>query len=117
VVPIDHNRYEDPKYVQTAAGIGYIAALEALNTVIVLPDIEKDEPNSIDAYRDAVHSRIKSNQKANMANLNTAYENLHILAYYRRGVGVHQMVKEGLQAVKYLIDLAESQPDAQAARS
>ncbi|MFZ8832952.1 MAG: hypothetical protein ACO2O5_01915 [Candidatus Caldipriscus sp.] len=37
-----------------------------------------------------------------MANLITAYQNLHIFAYYRGGVGV-QMIKEGIKSVEEII--------------
>jgi hypothetical protein len=57
-------------------------------------------PTSIQEYMSAV-KKIPRNGKL-MANLITAYQNLHIFAYYRGGVGV-QMIKEGIRSVEEII--------------
>jgi hypothetical protein len=53
---------------------------------------------------DAVR-KIPKNGKL-MANLITAYQNLHVFAYYRGGVGV-EMIKEGLKSVEEIIKILE----------
>jgi Domain of unknown function (DUF5618) len=108
-VLIEDNRYQDAKYVQTAAAVAYLAALEAVNAVAPVAGNHSREAESIEEYQDAVR-KLKSQSRHMLNYLNTAYENLHILAYYRRGTSV-SMVKDGLQAVKQMIAIAEDLPD------
>jgi Domain of unknown function (DUF5618) len=111
-VAIEYNTYADPKYVQTAAGIAYLGALEAISAMVNQPLERPEEPTSIDGYREAVR-KLTYHPKAIMAYLNVAYDNLHIAAYYRRATSVG-LVKDGLAAVKNLIDLAEEMPPGKA---
>ncbi len=46
-------------------------------------------------------------KKALMNNLITAYQNLHLLGYYRGGVSV-PTIKSGFKAVNTLIEMVES---------
>jgi len=103
---IEYNRiYKDPKATREAAGIAYLAALLAIDGYLISKGTSPDKlPTSIQGYMDAV-KKIPRNGKL-MANLITAYQNLHILAYYRGGVGV-EMIKEGLKSVEEIIKILE----------
>jgi hypothetical protein len=97
--------YKDPKATREAAGIAYLAALLAIDGYLISKGIPKDKlPTSIDGYMDAVR-KIPRNGKL-MANLITAYQNLHILAYYRGGVNV-DMIKAGIKSVEEIINILE----------
>jgi hypothetical protein len=97
--------YKDPKATREAAGIAYLAALLAIDGYLISKGTPKDKlPTSIDGYMDAVR-KIPRNGKL-MANLITAYQNLHILAYYRGGVNV-DMIKAGLKSVEEIINILE----------
>src|SRR3989338_5156355 len=86
--PIEYGRYSDSKYVREAAGIGYLAALKALDVYFVSKGIDKKKlPTSIDGYFDFIRKYIPLNGKLYSA-MNIAYENLHILAYYRGGTAI-----------------------------
>jgi hypothetical protein len=97
--------YKDPKATREAAEIAYLAALLAIDGYLISKGIPKDKlPTSIDGYTDAVR-KIPRNGKL-MANLITAYQNLHILAYYRGGVNV-DMIKAGIKSVEEIINILE----------
>jgi hypothetical protein len=99
---IEYGRiYKDPKITREAAGIAYLAALMAIDGYLLSMGVPPDKlPASIEEYMSAV-KKIPRNGKL-MANLITAYQNLHIFAYYRGGVGV-QMIKEGIKSVEEII--------------
>jgi hypothetical protein len=99
---IEYGRiYKDPKITREAAGIAYLAALMAIDGYLLSMGVPPDKlPTSIQEYMNAVE-KIPRNGKL-MANLITAYQNLHIFAYYRGGVGV-QMIKEGIKSVEEII--------------
>jgi hypothetical protein len=97
--------YKDPKATREAAGIAYLAALLAIDGYLISKGTPKDKlPTSIDGYMDAIR-KIPRNGKL-MANLITAYQNLHILAYYRGGVNV-DMIKAGIKSVEEIINILE----------
>jgi hypothetical protein len=97
--------YKDSKATREAAGIAYLAALLAIDGYLISKGTPKDKlPTSIDGYMDAIR-KIPRNGKL-MANLITAYQNLHILAYYRGGVNV-DMIKAGLKSVEEIINILE----------
>jgi hypothetical protein len=97
--------YKDPKATREAAGIAYLAALLAIDGYLISKGTPKDKlPTSIDGYMDAVR-KIPRNGKL-MANLITAYQNLHVFAYYRGGVNV-DMIKAGLKSVEEIINILE----------
>ena len=97
--------YKDPKATREAAGIAYLAALLAIGGYLISKGTPKDKlPTSKDGYMDAVR-KIPRNGKL-MANLITAYQNLHIFAYYRGGVNV-DMIKAGLKSVEEIINILE----------
>jgi len=103
---IEYGRiYKDPKITREAAGIAYLAALMAIDGYLLSMGVPPDKlPTSIQEYMSAV-KKIPRNGKL-MANLITAYQNLHIFAYYRGGVGV-QMIKEGIKSVEEIIRILE----------
>jgi hypothetical protein len=103
---IEYGRiYKDPKITREAAGIAYLAALMAIDGYLLSMGVPPDKlPTSIEEYVSAV-KKIPRNGKL-MANLITAYQNLHIFAYYRGGVGV-QMIKEGIKSVEEIIRILE----------
>ena len=104
--PIEYGRYTDSKYVSSGAGIAYLAALRAIDAYLISRDFPKDKlPKSIDGYFDTIHKKIPLNGKLSAA-LTIVYENLHILAYYRRGTDV-KMVKSGLENVMKIITMME----------
>jgi hypothetical protein len=97
--------YKDPKATREAAGIAYLAALLAIDGYLISKGTPKDKlPTSIDGYMDAVR-KIPRNGKL-MANLITAYQNLHVFAYYLGGVNV-DMIKAGLKSVEEIINILE----------
>lgn len=111
-VPVEDNRYQDDKYVRNAAGIAYLAPLKAIDGFYLGKKQNDDKmPESIEHYREIVRKH-HPNARRILNLLDTAYENLHILAYYRGGTGVN-MVKEGLTAAKTIIE--ELAPEVPAA--
>jgi len=103
-IPIENNIYKDAKYVKEAAGIAYLSALTAIDGYLIWKGIEGDKlPASFEGYWAAVHKNIPLNGKLHDS-LTVVYQNLHILAYYRGGVGV-EMVKEGFSNAKKIIDM------------
>jgi hypothetical protein len=105
-VPVENNRYQDDKYVRTAAGIAYLAPLKAIDGYYLGKKRSDDKmPESIEHYREIVRKH-HPNSRRILDLLDTVYENLHILAYYRGGTAV-KMVKEGLDSVKTIIDEME----------
>jgi hypothetical protein len=97
--------YKDPKATREAAGIAYLAALLAIDGYLISKGTPKDKlPTSIDGYMDAIR-KIPRNGKL-MANLITAYQNLHVFAYYRGGVNV-DMIKAGIKSVEEIINILE----------
>lgn len=103
-VPVEYGRYTDSKYVSEAAGMAYLAALRAIDSYLLDKGVNHDQlPKSIKGYWAALDKYIPLNGKL-AASLDTVYENLHIFAYYRSGVGV-EMVKEGFANAKKIIDM------------
>ena len=100
--PIEYGAYKDKKYVKEASAMGYIAALTAIDGWLLSTGTSKDKlPTSIEGYEKDLR-KIPHNGKL-MTALNIVYENLHLLGYYRGGVGV-EMIKEGFQKAKLIID-------------
>lgn len=100
--PIEFGAYKKAKYVKEAAGMCYLAALQAIDSYLLANGRSPDKlPASIEEYREALKI-VPHNGKLKVA-LRVVYENLHILAYYRGGVGVN-MIKEGFMRAKEIID-------------
>lgn len=100
---IEYNRYLDAKPVQESAGVAYLAMLKAIDGFLIENGVSADElPTSVTEYQKALKKFSARNGKV-MAAFNTAYENLHIFAYCRRGLGV-KLVKEGFDRVKFVIE-------------
>ena len=102
--PVDYGRYQDPKYVSEAAGIGYLAALKAINGYLIVKKgySKKELPTSIEAYRKEV-KKIPHNGKLLNA-LIDVYDILHIGAYYHELENT-DVIKVGFKRVKEIIDL------------
>ncbi len=96
--------YHDSKYVREAAGIAYLAALKAIDSYLLRKGVKVDDlPDSIEEYRLLINKKIPLNGKL-MAALKVAYENLHLLAYYRGGTSVG-MIKAGFDNCRKIIDM------------
>jgi len=102
--PIEYGIYTDSKYVREAAGIAYLAALKALDVFFISKGMKKAElPQSIEEYQTFIKKKILLNGKLNSA-LTIVYQNLHIFAYYRGGIGM-EMVKEGFDNARKVIEM------------
>lgn len=107
-VEIEYDVYQDDKPVREASGIGYLAALKAIDAYLFAKGYIEESPESIIDYQNKIKSiRDSQMKKALMNNLILAYQNLHLLGYYRGGVGV-KMIKNGFEAVNNLIKFVES---------
>ncbi|OFY70689.1 MAG: hypothetical protein A3G23_08200 [Bacteroidetes bacterium RIFCSPLOWO2_12_FULL_37_12] len=104
--PIEYERYTDPKYVSEAAGIGYLAALKAINGYLVEKGVSSSNlPSSIEGYWDAVNKYIPINGRLH-ASLSIVYKIIHIGAYYRELDSV-VAIKEGFAHIKKIIEMME----------
>lgn len=97
--PVRFGAYEDSKYVREASAMAYLAALRAFDGYLWSGD---KLPASIDECYAALRT-IPHNGKLKNA-LTVVYQNLHILAYYRGGVG-EKMVKEGFLRAREIMDM------------
>jgi Domain of unknown function (DUF5618) len=104
---VDGHFYADPKYVQTACGIGYLGALEALDAVIAPPS-GKNKAESIEAYYAGIQ-QLNSQQRQLYNELHTAYELLHIGGYYRK-LNHAPSIKNGFDSIKRIIEIVETLP-------
>jgi len=100
-------RYTGAKYVSEAAGIAYLAALKAIDGYLVeKKKVDEDQlPASINEYRSAIQKNIPLNGKLSSA-LNSAYENLHLFAYYKGGTEKN-MVRAGIENVERIIKMMD----------
>lgn len=97
--------YEDSKYIREGSGIGYLAALKAIDGWLLGKGTDPDKlPKSIEEYW-AVRKKIPHNGKFS-ENLTLAYQNLHRGGYYEGWIDV-QFIKNGLEAVKEIIEMLE----------
>ncbi len=104
-VKIECGRYTDTKYVKEASAMAYLAGLKAIDAYLLGRGTPPDKlPTSIQEYFEAI-SKIPKNGKLK-AYLSTAYENLHIFAYYRGGVSV-DMIKAGIKGVEEIIKILD----------
>ena len=102
--PVEYGRYTDRKYVSEAAGIAYLAALRAIDAYLLNKGIpEKQLPKSIEGYWSFIKQHITLNGKLS-ASLRIVYEDLHLGAYYRGFTSIN-VIKDGLQNVKKIIDM------------
>ena len=94
--------YKDEKCVKEACGIGYLATLRAIDAYLLSKGTLPDKlPTSIQEYEREL-KKVPHNGKV-MTSMRIVYENLHILGYYRGGVGTG-MIKEGFRHAKTIID-------------
>jgi hypothetical protein len=104
-IKIEYGRYTDTKYVREASAMAYLAGLKAIDAYLLGRGTSPDKlPTSIQEYFGAI-SKIPKNDKLK-AYLSTAYENLHIFAYYCVGVSV-DMIKAGIKSVEEIIKMLE----------
>jgi len=104
--PIEYGRYTDRKYVSEAAGNAYLAALRAIDAYLLEKGVLNNHlPKSMEGYWKAVKEKIPLNGKLS-ASLNIVYEDLHLGAYYRGFTSVN-VIKDGLQHVKKIIDMID----------
>jgi len=97
---IKDNSYVDVKYVRTASGTAYNAALIAVDEYLRLREGAKyTKPKSIDEYR----SRIVKHNKKMLSLLNDVYDQLHLAGYYH-GTPSLNTIKLGLANTKSLIE-------------
>jgi len=102
--PVEYGRYTDRKYVSEAAGIAYLATLRAIDAYLLNKGIpEKQLPKSIEGYWSFIKQHIPLNGKLS-ASLRIVYEDLHLGAYYRGFTSIN-VIKDGLQNVKKIIDM------------
>jgi len=100
---VEYNRYQDPKPVHEATGMGYIAVLKALDGFLLSQGVSPDKlPTSVIEYNKALTRYSQRNGKL-LAAFYTVYENLHIFGYYKGGLNV-QMVKSGFEAARFIIE-------------
>ena len=98
--------YEDAKYIREGSGIAYLAALKAIDGWLLGKGEQPDKlPKSIEEYW-AVRKKIPYDGKFS-DNLVLAYQNLHIGGYYQGLISV-STIKEGLKAVRDIIELLEN---------
>ena len=75
------NIYYDPKYVKTACGTAYSGLLVALDGFLILKGLHKPTGKvrkSIEYYQ----RNLTGENKKMLAQLNIAYQNLHLFGYY-----------------------------------
>lgn len=100
--PVEFGIYKEPKYVKEASAVGYLAALRAIDSYLLVRGIAPEKlPTSIEEYQKHLR-KIPHNGKL-LAALTVVYQNLHIFAYYRGGVDV-EMVKSGLARAEELVE-------------
>ncbi|MEW6687240.1 MAG: DUF5618 family protein [Candidatus Edwardsbacteria bacterium] len=100
---IEYGIYKDEKPVREACGLGYLAALQAIDGFLLQMGLTKDKlPTSIDGYQSALKKYAARDGKV-MAALTVVYQNLHILGYYRGGVDV-EMIKSGFEKARFVIE-------------
>jgi hypothetical protein len=88
--------------VKEACGLGYLAPLRAIDGYLLATGTPWDKlPTSIIEVEKALQ-KIPRNGKL-IAAMTIVYQNLHILGYYRGGIGV-EMIKEGFKHAKFIID-------------
>jgi hypothetical protein len=103
--PVEYGLYTDSKYVREGSGIGYLAALVAMDAYLISKGWRNDElPKSIDDYWVAKRS-IPHNGKFT-AHLTRVYQNLHRAGYYD-GVQDTETIKSGLHSVDEIIKMLE----------
>ncbi|MEW6103910.1 MAG: DUF5618 family protein [bacterium] len=98
---IEYGIYKDAKCVKEACGLGYLAPLKAIDGYLLSIGAPDKLPTSIIEIERALQ-KIPRNGKL-MAAMTVVYQNLHILGYYRGGIGV-EMIKEGFKSAKLIID-------------
>jgi hypothetical protein len=104
--PIEHNRYQDTKYVREASGIAYLSALRAFDAYLLKKGIHYDHlPKSYEAYWAAKEKHIPLNGKLSDA-FGLVYENLHLFGYYQ-GASSVDLIKVGFERCKMIIEMLE----------
>ncbi|MEO5674702.1 MAG: DUF5618 family protein [Chitinophagales bacterium] len=106
-VPIEYGAYQDPKYSGMAAETAYLAALKAIDHYLIQKkNFTKDKlPKSYEGYQNIIDKHIPLNGKLSHA-LHVAWQNLHVFAHYREGVG-KELIREGIENVQRVIKMMD----------
>lgn len=100
---VEYRTYKSTKLAAEACGIAYLAALKTLDGYLIQRGVEERElPQSYYEYVKFLNKYLVHNGKVKSA-LTVAYQNLHILGYYRGGVNV-DMIKAGFASAKFIIE-------------
>jgi hypothetical protein len=100
--PIEYGIYKDTQRVKEVCEIGYFAPLRAIDSYLLATGTLSDKlPTSIVELEKTL-AKIPCNDKL-MTAMPLLYQNLHILGYYRGGVGI-EMIKEGFKHAKFIVD-------------
>src|SRR3989338_5746165 len=125
--PIEDNIYADIKPVQEACSTAYLAVLKAIDEYLLKKGLvplnkgglrgllEKELPQSIDAYRNALkkHLAIHNGKPRKTFGLlrgkltkefEVLYDELHIAGYYRGNLSHTKVVKEVFKSAKEFIE-------------
>jgi len=100
--PVRNGVYQDTKPVREASAMGYLSCLFAIGSYLLSKGTKPNElPTKVEEYMKAL-KKVPHNGKL-IDSYIVVYQNLHILGYYRGGVGVG-MIKEGFKHAKLIID-------------
>jgi len=100
--PIRNDVYQDTKPVREASALGYLSCIFAIDSYLLSKGTKPNElPAKVEEYMKAL-KKVPHNGKL-IDSYIVVYQNLHILGYYRGGVGVG-MIKEGFKHAKLIID-------------
>jgi hypothetical protein len=114
--PIESDQYVDMKPVRGAAGYGYLAAQEAILAHLIGQGSTNSQfPKNFPEYVKAA-ATIGSQKKKAVGLLNLIYSSLHLGVHYY-ALPVTSLYKEGIKAVRDLLELVESQPEKKTVRA
>ena len=114
--PIEDNIYADIKPVQEACSTAYLAVLKAIDEYLLKKGLvplnkgglrgllEKELPQSIDAYRDALKKHLAIHNDKLTKEFEVLYDELHIAGYYRGNLSHTKVVKEVFKSAKEFIE-------------
>jgi len=98
----DDGQYKNEKYVRSACGIAYLGVLRALDTWLVLKGVQlpnRKKQKTIEFYV----SNVTQIDKKLVAQVNSAYNSLHLEGYYRGETGI-KAIENGFDAAYRIID-------------
>lgn len=98
--PIEYGVYKNPKAVQEASAIAYLAMLNSAKGFLTLK--KEKIPKSIDGYLSLLKKHTERDGKL-ITDFSMAYDILHINIYYRDLMS-EKAVKDGFSRVKFVIE-------------